>query len=183
MTLPDNIATREIIIDLYQCFWSEAYLDELMDKAFAYFENPVMYADAYNRVIAERHDGPVRSQTWRTTIERDGYDGSDPDPSYAHVVETQFSSNKVHRHFIDGDETNCVCTIAANNIVLGLFGVLEQNRRLTVEDMTVMQAVANIIAIKSLEIPSWLTNVFQPIITDLVSGRIAPLTSWNKRCG
>jgi hypothetical protein len=144
-----------------------------MDKVFACLGNPVIYADAYNRVIAERHDGPILSQTWRTCVEQSSYEGMDSDPLYLDMLETQFSNNKIHRHVIDGNLTNCICTISMHDTVLGLFGVLEQNRRLAAEDMTVMQTAANIIAIKTFEMPSYVTNAFQPIITDLADGRLA----------
>ncbi len=171
----EDLVYRDKLEGLYSCLNREDYMPALLDQAFQMLENPIQVIDHKHYIIDHRSGGPVKNAVWGTDLKLGHHDYSSIDDSFHEVVHKLMTSREFVWKEIDGER--CVMRSV---MTLGQFGglvaILEQNRKINAEDLTVLKVMTDIISVKNerqLLDHGKLQSRYTHFINDLIEGKIS----------
>lgn len=142
-----NIAAKTIFADLYACLTLDDYLDPIMDKAFAYLQNPIICYDHLHHIRSHRKNGVVANDLWEKDIELGHLNFNNMDEGSYLCLESLITKGELE--FQIREDPCRAITIKNGNTLLGFLAVLGHDRSFTVMDEKILQVVADIIAVKT----------------------------------
>ncbi|MFZ2257046.1 MAG: helix-turn-helix domain-containing protein [Clostridiaceae bacterium] len=142
-----NIAAKTIFADLYACLTLDDYLGPIMDKAFAYLENPIICYDHLHHIRSFRKNGVVANDLWEKDIELGHLNFNNMDEVSYLCLESLITKSELE--FQIREDPCRAITIKNGNALLGFLAVLAHDRPFSAMDEKILQVVADIIAVKT----------------------------------
>ncbi len=171
----EDLVYRDKLEGLYSCLNLEDYMPALLDRAFQMLDNPIQVIDHKHYIIDHRSGGPVKNAVWSKDLKLGHHDYNSIDDSFHEVVHKLMTSREFVWNEIDGER--CVMRSV---ITLGQFGglvaILEQNRKINAEDLTVLKVMTDIISVKNERLlldHGKRQSRYTRFINDLIEGKIS----------
>lgn len=167
------MTTSEKLVELFQCLFHESYLDVLMDRAFEYLENPIVLSNPQLALIAERHSAEVEFPAWANFVDYRSFDFFTQSEDDYVRLRGQIENKDITITHIEDGHTMYVKSILANDVFVGLFAMIDQNRTVTPEDFQIIRVITEIVSLKeSASAAQAEQNYYEPLLSSLAKGSI-----------
>lgn len=148
--LEDDVLFKDQIFELYDFLNTDISIEQIIEKSFKILNNPIIYYNYHHEVILFKQEMPVENKVWNETLKLGYYDSELMDEEFYKDIEKVTEKRKIVFRNI-GENNTATAAVIFNNYVFGFINVLEYYKEFSKNDMKVLEVIAEIIAIKSLD--------------------------------